>query len=344
MKSDYKVPSLVKSWWRPWMGYTIGIIGFLWATLGFFNVYFHLGLPVNIFNQYSEIFVIALYGIPLIFIINDPYQKARMAVLVTLLVTLWYIIPVYFPFNVNIFGSRATTFPSFDVPGSWTNIGLFVLALLFGRRVKCGWMNTCVAIKETAGASFRRFTKRGVDYYKYKNLKWIIAPFYILYFLLLFFPDSPWRSAYFYWFWTITVCIYFGTLFFSPLFGPRFWCRWVCPFLVGWANVLGFFRVHLERDKCNDCGLCEKQCDFGLPLRELAKKNEKIRTTECMGCGRCRSVCPQKAISYIDVRDFIKEIILSLRKTTDQPSAAVHSHHYAGIGGKTSKTKQTIPS
>ncbi len=307
MVSDYNVPTLIKPWWRPWMGYTLGIIGFLWAAIGFFNYYFKLGLPPSLFNQYSEIFIIAIYGVPMIFIINDPYQKKRMAVMITLLVMIWYIIPEYFPFKVDAYGTSMSRFPSFEVPGTWTNIALFALALLFGRRVKCGWMNTCVALKETAGASFRKFTKRGVKSYKFKNFKWIIASFYIFYFAVIFFPDSNFKSAYIYWFWTVVILLYFGTLFLAPLFGPRFWCRWVCPFLLGWANVLGFFRVHLNRDKCDDCGLCETQCDFGLPLRELAKKNERIKTTECMGCGRCRSVCPQGAISYIDVRDFVTE-------------------------------------
>lgn len=328
--SDYKTPSFIAFWWKPWMSYTLGMIGFLWATLGFFNGYFKLGLPRNVFNIHSEIFVIVIYGIPLIFIIRDKLQKIRMALLVFLLFTVWYVIPVYFPFNVNIFGVSPTNFPSFDAPGTWTNIALFILALFFGRRVKCGWMNTCVAIKETAGAPFRKFTKRGTNYFKFRHIKKFTCTFYILLFIMLFIPNSAFKSAFFYWFWTTVIMLYFGTLFLSPIFGSRIWCRWICPFFFGWANVIGFFRVTLDKEKCINCGLCENNCDFGLPLRKLAEKNEKIRTTECMGCGRCKSICPVNAINYIDVRDAIMKLISEKKASSCITSNNLNSNEENG--------------
>ncbi|MDJ0765763.1 MAG: 4Fe-4S binding protein [Myxococcota bacterium] len=310
---DYNTPAAIRAWWRPWMGYVLAMIGFSWATVGFFNVYFSWGLPRAVFNQHSEIFVIAIYGVPTILLIKDPYQKRRLAVLVTLVFTFWYLVPTLWPFEVDAFGSNrpwAATFPGFDVPGTWTNLGLFVAALLFGRRIKCGWMNTCVAIKETAGAPFRKHTKRGTDWFKLRRIKLLTGAIYLSYFAVLFMPDSAFTRAYFYWFWTIMITVYFGSLFLAPIFGARTWCRWLCPILFGWANVLGFYRLRVDKDRCTSCGKCEQVCDFGLPIRALAEKNPMIRTTECMGCGRCRTACGKDAISYYDVRDFVREKIL----------------------------------
>ena len=85
--------------------------------------------------------------------------------------------------------------------------------------------------------------------------------------------------------------------------------------MLGWANVIGFFRIAVDKNKCNRCGICEKRCDFGLPIIALSDSNPIIRTTECMGCGRCRSACPQKAISYIDVRNTLQVAWNKLKQT-----------------------------
>jgi len=307
---DYITPSWVRPWWRPWMGYILAMIGFLWATAGFFNFYFKLGLPELIFNRFSEIFVIAIYGVPVIIISREKYQRFRLTLMVSLLVTFWYIIPVYFPFNVNLFGLYRTDFPSLDMPGSLTNILLLILGLLFGRRVKCGWMNTCVAIKETAGAPFRRFTAREPKFFNRSKIKIITSIPFLICFILIFTPAGEYKSIYLYWFWTVVIVIYFGALFLSPIFGPRVWCRWMCPLLFGWVNVLGFFRLRVDKNKCTECGACEKRCDMGVPIVLMSKKNPSIKTTECIGCGRCRDECKNDAIRFYDVRDFIKEKLL----------------------------------
>ncbi len=254
-----------------------------------------------------------IYGVPPIFLIKDRYQKKRLTVLVTLVFTVWYVIPTLWPFRVDAFGTNRpwyANFPSWDVPGTRTNLALFGGALLFGRRIKCGWMNTCVGIKETAGAPFRKFTVCGMPAFNLRRNKLLTGAIYLAYFVMLFLPPSDFTRGHFYWFWTGMIIVYFGALFLSPLFGARFWCRWLCPIMFGWANVLGFFRLRVDQDRCNKCGACEKVCDFGLPIRELAARNPMIRTTECMGCGRCRSVCARKAISYYDVRDFVRERVL----------------------------------
>jgi len=53
-------------------------------------------------------------------------------------------------------------------------------------------------------------------------------------------------------------------------------------------------KINLE--KCNGCGLCVKNCQFGA----LSIKNEKaqINNFVCEGCQACKIVCPQKAIEF----------------------------------------------
>jgi polyferredoxin len=290
--------------------------------VGYFNIHFRLGLPELFFNKHTEIAVIVLYGIPRILMTRDPFQRKRLAVMVGLVFTVWYLIPTLWPVTVDWFGFNrpwAATFPSFDVPGTWTMVALTVAGLLFGRRVKCGWMNTCVAMRETAGAPFRGATKRGVEWHQWRYLKALTGVLFFSYFAVIFLPPSRFTELYFYWFWTILVVGYFASLFLSPWLGSRAWCRWVCP-IFGWVNTLGFYRLCVDRAKCTECGTCEKVCDFGVPIRELSKRNPQIRTSECMGCGRCRSACPRQAISYRDVRDYLREKLAKTRPE-EKPAA-----------------------
>ena len=317
---DYRVPRLLQPWWRPWTGPLLGLLGFAYATIGFFNVWFGWGLSTRYFNQHNEIVVIVVYGLALLPAIRERYQQVRMAVMVSLLFTFWYLIPTYWPFNVDLFGARTgNTFPSWDVPGTWTNLALFGAALLFGRRVKCGWMNTCVALKETAGAPFRCRTVRGPTAHKLRRLKLLTGSTYLCYFVAINLPASSAREAFLRLFWSAVVVVYFGSLYLSPLWGNRVWCRFICPIFFGWANVIGFFRLRVDRSRCNDCGACEKVCDFGLPIRALSRKSPKIRTTECMGCGRCRSICSKNAISYYDVRHYLLERVVGRYGSNTRP-------------------------
>jgi MinD superfamily P-loop ATPase len=48
---------------------------------------------------------------------------------------------------------------------------------------------------------------------------------------------------------------------------------------------------HLDRDKCDECGLCIEKCRFD------AIHNFTVDPISCEGCGVCAWVCPQKAIT-----------------------------------------------
>lgn len=52
---------------------------------------------------------------------------------------------------------------------------------------------------------------------------------------------------------------------------------------------------HIDPSKCDACGKCVTECQFGALIR-LGKK-VKLMPNLCHGCGVCRLVCPRNAVS-----------------------------------------------
>lgn len=78
-------------------------------------------------------------------------------------------------------------------------------------------------------------------------------------------------------------------------FGPRLWCRSLCP---GGAvyTLLGRRRVvNVERNpvNCTQCGSCVLACEMG-----LSPMTDQIGG-ECDNCGKCVADCPDDALHYI---------------------------------------------
>ncbi|MBP2146899.1 pyruvate ferredoxin oxidoreductase delta subunit [Methanofollis sp. W23] len=54
------------------------------------------------------------------------------------------------------------------------------------------------------------------------------------------------------------------------------------------------FRPVVDREKCNQCGICEIHCPDAVIDEEL-----NIDLDFCKGCGICADVCPKKAITMV---------------------------------------------
>lgn len=54
------------------------------------------------------------------------------------------------------------------------------------------------------------------------------------------------------------------------------------------------FRPVTDREKCNECGLCQQYCPDGVINDEL-----EIDLRFCKGCGICANECPKKAITMV---------------------------------------------
>ncbi|RKX44118.1 MAG: 4Fe-4S ferredoxin [Verrucomicrobia bacterium] len=75
---------------------------------------------------------------------------------------------------------------------------------------------------------------------------------------------------------------------------PRFWCRYICPLgaLLGTASRLMPGGIVRDKEKCTDCGLCNRDC-IG-----ACSPNSCTRMTECFVCWNCIEDCPEKALSW----------------------------------------------
>ncbi len=77
----------------------------------------------------------------------------------------------------------------------------------------------------------------------------------------------------------------------ASIFIFRFFCRFICPLgaIYGFFNKFSFLGVKVDKDKCNECGMCVDHCKMDV---------KKVGDHECIQCGECIEGCPSKAISY----------------------------------------------
>lgn len=71
-----------------------------------------------------------------------------------------------------------------------------------------------------------------------------------------------------------------------------------------WANTdlreTKYGVVSVNHDKCNGCSWCVQIC----PTKSLEIKDKKAKMAayyECVSCGNCQAVCPNDAITLIEV-------------------------------------------
>ena len=91
-------------------------------------------------------------------------------------------------------------------------------------------------------------------------------------------------------FWKLGVLI---MVLISCVFIYRPFCKYLCPLgaMYAWFNKFSFYQMTVDKTKCTNCKLCEKNCKMNV---EIIKN---INSAECIRCGECKSICPHKAIS-----------------------------------------------
>jgi polyferredoxin len=194
-------------------------------------------------------------------------------------------------------------------------IGLLwlALALLFGRGW-CSWICFFGGIDQACAAASKK------PRLKVENLNrfWRIFPYAFLLFLILvavgaLYPlfcawlcplriayDPPAVNTTLEW---LSAIIFVGGGLIFLVVGPlltkkRLFCSLICPLLPANA-ILGQvspFKVKVDRNKCTNCGRCEKVCEsFAITKDSLAEGKVHL---ECTKCGRCMDICPKGAIDY----------------------------------------------
>ena len=80
------------------------------------------------------------------------------------------------------------------------------------------------------------------------------------------------------------------------LFISRFWCRYLCPMgaIAGAFNKVNMVNISLDEKKCKKCLVCLDACGMGITALE-----DIGVSTDCILCGRCVEVCPEKALRFM---------------------------------------------
>lgn len=76
----------------------------------------------------------------------------------------------------------------------------------------------------------------------------------------------------------------------------RTYCNTVCPVgtILGLFSRFSVMKVHINTDKCKNCGKCAKNCKAAC----IDVKNHKIDYSRCVVCGDCLENCEFLAIEY----------------------------------------------
>ncbi len=76
----------------------------------------------------------------------------------------------------------------------------------------------------------------------------------------------------------------------------RTYCNTICPVgtMLSFFARFSLFRIRVDEEKCNQCGLCAKNCKAAA----IDSKNGTIDYSRCVVCGDCIDKCNRKAIKY----------------------------------------------
>ncbi len=77
----------------------------------------------------------------------------------------------------------------------------------------------------------------------------------------------------------------------------RPFCKYVCPLgaVYGCFNPIALYRFRIDRERCVECGACQKACGMDIPVWKTPN------SMECIRCGDCRSACPTGAIRTLKI-------------------------------------------
>ena len=76
----------------------------------------------------------------------------------------------------------------------------------------------------------------------------------------------------------------------------RLYCNTICPVgtLLSIASRYSLLRVRFDKDKCKNCGMCEKNCK----AQAIDFKNGTVDYSRCVVCGDCLDKCKFDALHY----------------------------------------------
>jgi MauM/NapG family ferredoxin protein len=84
----------------------------------------------------------------------------------------------------------------------------------------------------------------------------------------------------------------------------RFFCRALCPLgaFLGALSYFSLWRIRRDTEQCQDCRLCQKDCEGA------CDPHDALRKSECFVCMNCFDSCPQDGFTFSFLPDVRSEI------------------------------------
>ena len=185
-------------------------------------------------------------------------------------------------------GKRGKKLPySFSPAKSWLRygvLGLFIIAFVFG-------VSAIVALLDPYGAYGRMANNLFLPVWQWgNNLLALIAERVDSY---AFYTTDVWMKG------LPTFIIATVTLVVVAILAwrnGRTYCNTICPVgsFLGLLSQFSLFRIRIDGQKCNKCGICERNCKAAC----IDSKAFKIDNSRCVACMNCIGKCNRDAVSY----------------------------------------------
>ncbi len=190
-----------------------------------------------------------------------------------------------------------------------------VFVLFHGKRY-CSWICGCGGLAETFGDRWRHLAPKGKTAIRLEWMSYVVLGVAVLVTVFVLTKDiiTALRSPadigmYIYRIFADVWLVGILPVTLYPFLGGKVWCRYWCPLaklmnIQSWAFAKikwSRFRI-TANDKCIGCNECSRNCQVGIDVMSYALKQEVLdnKTSSCIGCGICVSVCPMDTLGFGD--------------------------------------------
>ena len=130
----------------------------------------------------------------------------------------------------------------------------------------------------------------------------------------------------------------------------RIWCNTICPVgtLLGFLSRFSLFKVRIDTEKCNHCGLCATKCKASC----INSPEQIIDYSRCVDCFDCLGECRQNALSYTtplktkkQVTDASKRrfLLAGLTTAAATPTVMAQAQNVAAVAAGMKSDKRQTP-
>lgn len=266
-------------WWLYWGGVVCfgAVVVRRWR-----NAYFRWRTLATVVSQ--TLFGLALSG-PLKAQLGVPY--------------LWQRLHLTWPLHMSVITPDLQgRYPAVFLYGLVVSLVAWPVATLFIGMRYCSWFCFCGNFAENAGDPFRTKGPKGPRSQSLDSTGYLVLALATVSTGLLWVGIS-WPLN---WYDAIVGLLLadFAGMGLYPLLGGRVWCRFFCPLraMLGWFSRRGRFAIYTDRQRCIECGTCNRYCEMGVDIRLRARQGISMRDAECVACGACIAVCPRYALSF----------------------------------------------